>query len=169
MTVPSAKRSVENGYSGTNRACIRRSATSRFLYFSNHSILPASFVRSSELATMFIAKPRWSSLAAWRVQVAESKPAMNPRMPNSPPAVLTMIVYAFVSQIAIGEGRTGWSGDSAKVDSMMHLGIARKVVGWSTLRKRGKPIEDSRVQDPEQNAQMESLDHRAWRGRSASV
>ena len=65
-----------------------------------------------------------------------------------------MIVYAFASQIAIGEGGTGWSGGSAKVDSMMHLGIARKVVGWSMLRKRGKPIEDSRVQDPEQNAHI---------------
>jgi hypothetical protein len=47
---------------------------------------------------------------------------------------------------------------------MIDLGIARKVVGWSTLRKRGKPIEDNRVQDPEQNAQMESLDHRAYVG-----
>jgi hypothetical protein len=32
-----------------------------------------------------------------------------------------MIAYAFVGQIAIGEGRTGGFGDSAKVDSMMHL------------------------------------------------
>ena len=47
---------------------------------------------------------------------------------------------------------------------MMDLGIARKVAAWSTLRKRGKPIEDNRVQDPEQNAQMESLDHRAYVG-----
>ena len=47
---------------------------------------------------------------------------------------------------------------------MMDLGIARKVVAWSTLRKRGKPIEDSRVQDPEPNAQVESLDHRAYVG-----
>ena len=47
---------------------------------------------------------------------------------------------------------------------MMDLGIARKVVGWSTLRERGKPTEGSRVQDPEQNAQMESLDHRAYVG-----
>jgi hypothetical protein len=47
---------------------------------------------------------------------------------------------------------------------MMDLGIARKVAGWSTLRKRGNPIEDSRVEDPEQNAQMESLDHRAYVG-----
>jgi hypothetical protein len=68
-----------------------------------------------------------------------------------------MIVYAFLSQIAIGEGRTGWSGDSAEGDSMTDLGIARKVVGWSTLRKRGKPIADSRVQAPEQNAQMEAI------------
>jgi hypothetical protein len=41
---------------------------------------------------------------------------------------------------------------------------ARKLVGWSPLRKRGKLIEDSRVQDHEQNAQMESLDHRAYVG-----
>jgi hypothetical protein len=75
-----------------------------------------------------------------------------------------MIVYAFLSQIAVGEGRTGWSGDSAEADSMMDLGIARKVAGWSTLRKRGNPIEDSRVEDPEQNAHMESLDHRAYVG-----
>jgi hypothetical protein len=64
-------------------------------------------------------------------------------------------------QIAIGEGGTGWSGDSAEGDSMMDPGIARKVVGWSTLPKRGKPIEDNRVQEPELNVQMESLDHRA--------
>jgi hypothetical protein len=36
---------------------------------------------------------------------------------------------------------------------MLDLGIAREVVGSSTLRMRRKPIEDSRVQDPEQNAQ----------------
>ena len=84
--------------------------------------------------------------------------------PRIPLAFLTMIVYAFLSRIAIGEGRIGWSGDSAERDSMMDLGIARKVVGWSTLRRRGKPIEDSRVQDPEQNAQMESLDHREYVG-----
>ena len=47
---------------------------------------------------------------------------------------------------------------------MMDLGIARKVAGWSTLRKRGNVIEDSRVEDPEQNARMESLDHRAYVG-----
>ena len=47
---------------------------------------------------------------------------------------------------------------------MMDLGIARKVAAWSTLRKRGKPIEDSHVQDPERIAQMESLDHRAYVG-----
>jgi hypothetical protein len=75
-----------------------------------------------------------------------------------------MIVYAFQSQIAIGEGRTGLSGDLAGGDSMMDLGIARKVAGWSTLRKRGNVIEDSRVEDPEQNARMESLDHRAYVG-----
>ena len=45
---------------------------------------------------------------------------------------------------------------------MMDLGIAGKVAAWSTRRKRGKPNEDSHVQDPERNAQMESLDHRAY-------
>jgi hypothetical protein len=45
---------------------------------------------------------------------------------------------------------------------MADLGIAGKVVGWSTLQKRAKLIEDSSVQDPELNAQMESLDHRAY-------
>ena len=84
--------------------------------------------------------------------------------PRIPLAVLTMIVYAFLSQIAIGEGRTGWSGDSAEKDSMMDLRITSKIAGWSLLRKRGKPIEDSSVQDPEQNAQMESLDYRASAG-----
>jgi hypothetical protein len=73
-----------------------------------------------------------------------------------------MIVYAFLSQIAIGEDHTGWSGYSAEGDSMMDQGIARKVAGWSMVRQRGKPIEDSRVEDPEQNAQMESLDHHAY-------
>jgi hypothetical protein len=69
-----------------------------------------------------------------------------------------MIAYVLLGQIAIGERRTGWSGDSAEGDSI-DLCIARTAAGSSRLRKRGKPIEGSRVQDPEQIAQMESLDH----------
>jgi hypothetical protein len=59
-----------------------------------------------------------------------------------------MIVYGFLSQIANGEGRTGWSGDLAQGDSILDLGIARKVAGWSTLRKRGNLIENSGVEKP---------------------
>jgi hypothetical protein len=35
-------------------------------------------------------------------------------------------------------------------------------VGGSTLRKRGKIIADSLVQDPDYDAQMKSLDHRGY-------
>jgi hypothetical protein len=49
--------------------------------------------------------------------------------PRIPLAVLTMIVYEFLSQIAIGECLTGWSGELAAGYSKMDLGIARKVVG----------------------------------------
>jgi hypothetical protein len=43
---------------------------------------------------------------------------------------------------------------------MMDLGIARKVVGSSTLRKEseGNPSRTAAFKNPEQNAQMESLD-----------
>src|SRR5271166_5192974 len=102
---------------------------------------PASgFPTGSHLLPDVTPSSRWNSC-----QPQSENETAPPRIPL---AVLTMIVYAFLSQIAIGEGRTGWSGDSADGDSMMDVGIAGRSWAGARHESDGNPSRTAAYKTP---------------------